>query len=381
MGCPNCGTPYNPTSRNCTNCGFALFPTSFVQTFGYDLEGHEVIVSLEKWRQHLKLEPDNVNAHFALGIIYLNLQYRDSALEHFRRASTLLPKAADIHYDLAVTLFNDGNLGLDSPEYAELIKEVEYSARLLPELKEASAFNHLINAIKLESVNSAQALAEYRNAVEDCPDVPIIWNNMGICLYKINNLEEAYKCFQKAITLSPELAIAYSNLAYIMYKYSSYVQGVEMGAKALSLMGPAEARIHLADAHNVLALCLWKLNRRTEALEHSKMAVAIAPNVQTYRQNLKLIEGKGCFIVTATLGDQSHPWTIELCAFRDQILYQSRIGRGLIYFYYRTSPFLAGLISSSRLLRRLSRIFIVVPAIFFARLWSKMYLARISSDK
>ena len=293
LGCPNCGAPFDPkVSRACKYCGSVLIVTSVREAYDHELKGLDISGSIEKWRQLSKNNPEDAKAHFALGIAYLNSRFRDAALEHFRKAALLQPEAADIHYNLAITLFDDGNIALNAPEYAEMIKEIDYSVHILPDFKEAQAFSHFFIARKLDSIDHLEALAEYRKAIENCPNIGVFWNNIGLCYYRNNNLIEAYQCYQQALAYSSKLGIAYINMAHVLFKQGNYQQGVEMSEQALSLMGPGDPPLHQAEAHNALALCLWKSNRSDEALRHSTMAVALAPNFPIFKQTLDQIQAK-----------------------------------------------------------------------------------------
>ena len=373
LGCPNCGAPYESGTRNCKFCGSVLILTSVAEVFGRSLDPLQVSESMTKWRQVLKEDPENANAHFALGLTYLNSKLRDAALEHLRKAVLLAPEVADTHHNLALTLFNDGNILLASSEYAEAVKEIDYSIRLAPDFRESLAFKHFFLARKLDKVDNVQAAAEYRKAVEACPDIATLWNNLGMCFLNLKNYTEAENYFKYAIKLDKDYSLAYSNLSLLMYNQKKYSEGVELGIKAVTMMGPATLEIYQALAHNNLAICLSKLHRKSEALEHIKKAIALNPNNPLFQQNLKTIQGNDCYVVTATMGDHFHPWVIELSAFRDQVLMKSSLGMCLVRFYYYWSPVFARLIASSFILRKLSLVFVVKPALFISRLWSKLF--------
>lgn len=367
LGCPNCGADYESESRNCRYCGSVLIVTSLAETFDRDLESHKVSESIDKWRQRLKEDGDSAEAHFALGLSYLNSGLRDAALNHLRQAALLAPEVADTHYNLALTLLNDGNIQFDSREYTEAVKAIDYSIRLAPDFGEAVAFKHFFLAQKLGSIDTRQALAEYREAVAACPTIALIQNNLGICYLSCEDLHSAATCFQRTIELDPRFAMAYSNLCLISYQLEKYQQGVEMGGKAVSLMGPATLEHHQALAHSNFALCLWKCRKKQKAIEHARKAVALEPSNALFQQNLKAIED-ACFVVTATMGDYSHPWVVELSTFRDQVLARYSIGTCLIRCYSHAGPIAARLIAPSLLLRRLSLLLVVIPAVCIARL-------------
>ncbi len=375
LGCPNCGAPYESNSRYCPYCSSVLIVTSIAATFNRNLEAHQISESVAKWRKCLKGDPENSEAHFALGLSYLNSNLRDAALEHLRKAALLAPEFADTHYNLAVTLINDGNIVLESPEYTEAMKEIDYSTRLAPDFKESIAFKHFFLARKLDTVDNREALEEYYKAVEVCPDIAILQNNLGLCYLNSKIYDEAEICFDQVISLDPDYYLAYSNLCYLMYLQKKYERGIKFGMKAISLMGPATLEESQAFAYNNLALCLWKSKRKPEALENIKKAIALDPSNPLFKHNLKAIQ-KDCFIVTATMGDYSHPWVIELSVFRDHVLAKSNLGRCFIYCYSHVGPIFAQLIHRSLVLRQFALFFVVIPALFIARLsfgtlWAK----------
>jgi len=146
LGCPNCGAAYDPKSRDCRFCGSVLMVTSVAETFARRIDAQQVANALTKWRHRQKEEPDNAEAHFALGLSYLNSHLRDAALVHLRKAALLAPEVADTHYNFAVALFNDGDILFNSPESAEAMKEIDYCTRLAPDFVEAIAFRHFFLA-------------------------------------------------------------------------------------------------------------------------------------------------------------------------------------------------------------------------------------------
>jgi tetratricopeptide (TPR) repeat protein len=286
MGCPNCGAPYEHETRNCRFCNSVLIVASLAETFERSLEKHQVAESLEKWRQRLKDDPDSAEAHFALGLSYLNSKLRDAALVHLRKAVLLAPEVADTHHNLAVTLLNDGNIEVSSPEYLEAVKEIDYSVQLAPDFGESVAFKHIFVARKLDAVDQTQALAEYRKAVDVCPDIATLQHNLGWCYLNLKNTAEAENCFQRAIDLDSGYHLAYSILCQIMFGQRKYERGIQLGMKAVSLMGPATSDETQAIAHSNLSLCLWMSHRTTEALKHAKKAIAYAPANPRFQQNL-----------------------------------------------------------------------------------------------
>jgi hypothetical protein len=70
-----------------------------------------------------------------------------------------------------------------------------------------------------------------------------------------------------------------------------------------------------------------------------------------------------CFVVTATMGDSSNPAVIQLTRFRNEWLCRHRSGRLFVSVYYAIGPYLAKAVYKCSLLRRMSYLLIVRPAV------------------
>jgi DNA-directed RNA polymerase subunit RPC12/RpoP len=65
---------------------------------------------------------------------------------------------------------------------------------------------------------------------------------------------------------------------------------------------------------------------------------------------------KGCFVATATYGDEDIIEVQLLRAFRDTVLRRSLMGRVFIWIYYKMAPYPAWVVERVRLLRYLARL-------------------------
>ena len=84
----------------------------------------------------------------------------------------------------------------------------------------------------------------------------------------------------------------------------------------------------------------------------------------------KMPEGKkksGCFVATACYGNYDHPVVMELRHFRDDCLETSTAGRAFVRWYYQWSPAFASFVAKNKILKTLSRVLIVAPAVMIAR--------------
>ena len=69
-----------------------------------------------------------------------------------------------------------------------------------------------------------------------------------------------------------------------------------------------------------------------------------------------------CFVVTATMGDETHPVVKDMRCFRDEILSTSGLGRAFINQYHVHGPQLASQVERGYIRRLLSYLLIVGPA-------------------
>lgn len=69
----------------------------------------------------------------------------------------------------------------------------------------------------------------------------------------------------------------------------------------------------------------------------------------------KVIRRKGCFVATATYGDEDRIEVQLLRAYRDTILRRSAVGRIAIRCYYRFGPYLAAVVERHAALKTVAR--------------------------
>ena len=77
-------------------------------------------------------------------------------------------------------------------------------------------------------------------------------------------------------------------------------------------------------------------------------------------------QAAGCFVITATMGNELAYPVVVLRQLRDQILVESPLGRFFVNWYYLNGPKLAAKISPSVALRALSFVFVVLPSTLVA---------------
>ena len=76
-----------------------------------------------------------------------------------------------------------------------------------------------------------------------------------------------------------------------------------------------------------------------------------------------------CFVITATMGNESHPFVKSLRAFRDETLVHTAVGERFIAWYYAHGPAIAAQVAKSRVARKASLVLIVAPAVTLVHLY------------
>ncbi len=128
-------------------------------------------------------------------------------------------------------------------------------------------------------------------------------------------------------------------------------------------------------AEPIVKLYLYLINCNVHLANNEIIISAMSPVISEIKRKFPTLETrirqefypdkekekKDCFIVTATMGDISHPYVITLRRFRDLHLQKSAIGKFLIRVYNVIGPPLAQFISTHPLARTASRNLIVKP--------------------
>jgi len=211
LKCANCGANYSPRDRKCEYCDIVLINT------GSNPVTAKTKISdsaFEKWRKILKSEPDNFEAHNALGLLYLNNNVKNKSVEHLRKAVKLAPERSDAHYNLALALFDNGRLS-DASELNDMFSSVSTACKIDSDFQEAIAFKHFFYAKINEKTNPDIAIAEYHKAIEICSDIAPFHNNLGILYFNKKELQKAEEQFDIAFSLCPtyhDLPRSYINL-------------------------------------------------------------------------------------------------------------------------------------------------------------------------
>ncbi len=118
----------------------------------------------------------------------------------------------------------------------------------------------------------ADAIAEYRAALQLRPDVAEAHNNLGVALYDIGRRDEAIAEYERALRLQPDYAEAHNNLGVALLSAGDVVRAVAAYRQAVAV-DPA-----FTAARYNLCLGLELLGQLDEALLQCQIAAQREPN-------------------------------------------------------------------------------------------------------
>ena len=132
-----------------------------------DLDG-----AIQHFKEALKIEPENINAHLSMGLALGYKRNFDGAISHFRAAIKINPRIPEIYNSLAVALAYTGK--------------------------------------------TDAAMAQLKKALEINPRFAKAHNSLGVMLAKAGKIDEGIDHLRKAIEIDPEYAEAQRNLDLVL---------------------------------------------------------------------------------------------------------------------------------------------------------------------
>ena len=114
----------------------------------------------------------------------------------------------------------------------------------------------------------------------DYPNIPLLFNMLGVCHKKLGNIALATKMLDNAISLNPNYAEAHYNLGVILKQDGHLNTAVECYKRAIALFPD------YADAYNNLGNTFRELGQKDDAIKCYKNVIAINPNYAQAHFNL-----------------------------------------------------------------------------------------------
>ena len=233
----------------------------------------EYLEAAESFAEAARLEPENAQAVWFLGIALGEAGKLEDAVGALFQATSLQPDFWEAYFYLALCLKGLGRL--DGAE-ACLRKVLS----LQPD--HAESYNNL-GLILSETDQLIEAESCFLLALELTPDSAELCNNYGVLKFKSHLLEEAMQWFRKAVDLQPEYAQACNNLGLALKDSGKPEEACSWFRRALALQP------NYGEAHNNMGLVLADLQQLTEAELHFRQAIELRREHEGAYNNLFLL--------------------------------------------------------------------------------------------
>ncbi len=117
----------------------------------------------------------------------------------------------------------------------------------------------------LQKGEPAKALLLYAKAAKGIPRSPAVWNDMGVCCYKLNKFPLAERLFKKALSLKADYTLAFRNLAVLANRLGDPEGAVSWCAKAAAA-NPSAKNLSFLGHFQLLAAARSKDRAKKKAL-------------------------------------------------------------------------------------------------------------------
>ncbi len=130
----------------------------------------------------------------------------------------------------------------------------------------------------------AQAIGQYKKAIEILPDNTEALYNLGVCYYATGDKENALKVYEQALKATPEYTNAANNAGVIYFERKEYEKAENYFQQALKY-DPGNS-----DALGNLGAINHNLGKLKEAIDYYKKALSLNPANQNVKGNLEKAE-------------------------------------------------------------------------------------------
>ena len=208
-----------------------------------------------------------------------------SQIQYWKNNETLFRHALNVTANNFVAHNNLGNDLADRGKIADAI--IEYKAALQLRPDHAELRNNLGVALARQG-KLEEALAEYAEALRIDPDCVEAHNSLGLALAAQGRFAEAIAEYQAALRINPELGEAHNNLGTALVAVGKLEEGAGEYTEAFRI------NPDYAEAHYNLANLLANHGRLAEAMAEYETALRINPGYAEAHNNLgNLLSSQG----------------------------------------------------------------------------------------
>jgi tetratricopeptide (TPR) repeat protein len=216
---------------------------------------------IRNYRESIRLNPKNADAHFNLGNALAQKGHLKEAIISYREALRIDSELNACHFNLGIALFNNGQIDEAITEYRETVRsDPEFDA----------AYVNLGVALYKKGL-TGQAIEAYREALKINPYFAEAFYKLGITFLADNKLDDAIQSFKDAVRIAPQYAEAYNNLGTAYMKNGQLDDAISAYGKAIvKKAGFADAYYNLGSAFIKNKMYHEALGAYEEFVRHSR---------------------------------------------------------------------------------------------------------------
>jgi Flp pilus assembly protein TadD len=222
------------------------------------------------WEATLKVTKTSAAAYCNYGSELMKRGDHRRALEYFGRAAELAP-SLDVAYVNMARSYH----ALGDRDNARIMfkKTIEVSPK-------HPGARTMLAAMLREEGRYQEALEFSRESVNAAPEDPVLWNDLGISLFRIGQTEQALAAFNKATELDGFFANPYIHRAAIL------LGGQEDTDTAIRLLSKALTLAVSPEAHRLLGIAYARKGDSRTSLEEFMKAYTVQPDLPGLRENM-----------------------------------------------------------------------------------------------
>ncbi len=229
----------------------------------------------EALEAYLSLKPELAwSAYLQLGIIRMNLEQHDAAVNALLEAKKTQPEDLKVNVSLA-----------EAYQKANRLAEAEAILNFLAKINPAEAKFYYGQAMRMYDAtqNYAAAVNPARKIVELNPQDEMSVYNLGLMYFKQEKYDEAVAVFKQCLALNPTNAFAWNQVGAALYNQKKFKEAVEPYTKYTEL-APDDQFGWLS-----LGVTFMMLKNFESALEPMRKAVDLKPDNGNALYNLAIV--------------------------------------------------------------------------------------------
>ncbi len=231
-------------------------------------------------RKILSTQPDNPDALNGLGLIHVQQERFDQAIDLFEQAHAIDPERGDFTDNLVRAFETSAKSMAHASRFGAAIKTLERALVMRP--GDVSLTCRMSFVLSLAN-RYGEALAAADRALSKAPESPEALDVRGLALLGLNQLDHAIKSFRDALDNDLQYAPAYSNLGLAYRAQGDHRSAISCFDEAIRL---DEGN---PQAYNNLGISLLDMNDLPQAETALRNALSIEPDYAEAHFNLSRV--------------------------------------------------------------------------------------------